>query len=786
LIADALTGIFDEHCRAEHPGVLADVLGVKFEPGLPGPGIALREVVTAEGHPLARVAADAGLKLTGAEAQATSRDGVPVLGWHKYGKGGALLLNVLSRDYQIWRTLAAEMPFRDAVAKILSDKAGLGPTIRCDVAARGEAAPHRIQATEFHRYRLGKADYVGVLRSPKLRPDDAVYMADLRPKMVWMTFDRKAHVYDVRRRMYRGLTDKIEDVIYAARAELYALLPYEVRDLELTARWQDGAVSVAVQVVPGDAGSRPTTHVFHIDVTDPAGCVRSELARNVVAEHGRLDERIFLGYNARPGAWRFALRDVASGLQREVTVLRKPPDQDRVTAITSRTGGHATRDSVDSKTKIRIARRVHRRFSREHGGIYAPVVGYVSADKPILFAVEAAMHGGKDRCDFHRSMDNGRTWTHVGTWDYRKKEIDEKRYFQFDPPGQVLVDSDNGRALRLGFCRTCLKERDPTYRDVPHYYSSRPYISYSFDEGATWTDLEFITQKGEEYDQTHWMKGAWFGKNGCFCDAPHTLRISSGAILAMMFQVRLLPGGHHRNSVNISQFDGIALLGRWNADQTKLAWEAGDPVPLDYNWSMNGINENAVAELPDGRLLMISRSQWPGDESMPIVKLTSVSTDHGVTWSRVKPLRYDDGGWVHSPASMPTLIRSIKNGRLYFIGNILPLPLIYRKVYTPQEAEELDLWQNPPEGMSIPRTALHIGEIDAHTFRLKRETVTVIDRREPNEPRSLHLSNFCTYQDRETKDIVLFMTRDPGDARDRAKDNVSRDLFRYDICLPGG
>ncbi len=327
LIADALTGIFDGHCRVKHSGVLADVLGVAFDPGLPGPGIALREIVTAEGQPLGRVAADAGLKLTGAEAQAKSRDGVPVLTWHTYGKGGALLLNVLSRDYQIWRTLAAEMPFRDAVAKILSDKAGLRPTIRCDVAARGEPAPHRIQATEFHRYRLGKAGYVGVLRNPKLRPDDAVYLADLRPKMVWMTFDRKAHVYDVRRGMYRGLTDKIEDVIYANRAELFALLPYEVRDVKVSARQRGAAVSVTAEIVPGDDGARPTTHVFHVSLVDPTGRRRDELTRNVVAGDGRLAEKVFLGYNAQPGTWRVTVRDVASGMERTVDLALVAPSQ---------------------------------------------------------------------------------------------------------------------------------------------------------------------------------------------------------------------------------------------------------------------------------------------------------------------------------------------------------------------------------------------------------------------------------------------------------------------------
>lgn len=320
LIADVLTGTFDGRCRADHAGVLADVFGAKLAGGVPDPKVRRCSASTNAGVTLGELVADGGLTLDGADAGAKTADGTPLLLVHRYGKGSAILLNVLVRDYQIWRTSGTEMSFRDTIAGLLADRAGLKPAIRCDVHTSGVKQPHRIQVTEFHRYELGGASYVGLLRHPKLRPDDAIYMADLRPKPAWITFDRKAHVYDVRRRMYRGMTDHIEDVIYAGRAELFALMPYEVRDLKLAADLAGGAIALTAQIVLGDPKAEAATHVLHVEVRDPSGCVRRKYSRSVIAPKGRLRDRIFLGLNAQSGTWRVTVRDVASGMQQSCTV----------------------------------------------------------------------------------------------------------------------------------------------------------------------------------------------------------------------------------------------------------------------------------------------------------------------------------------------------------------------------------------------------------------------------------------------------------------------------------
>ena len=327
VIADAFPGRLDGSARPAAPGMLADVFGASFSDPLPKPDLVHEAASIGGNAPFARIVADAGAELTGAKALGRSESGTPILLFNAYGKGRALLLNFLARDYQIWRTQGTEMPFRDAVAGILEGETGLKPAVTCEVvcASEGKKA-HRIQACELHRYEWGNPEftttYIAFLRQPKLRPDDMVYMADNRPKPCWIQFPEKAHVYDMRRGVYRGFTDRFDDVLYPGRAELFALMPYEVHGIDLSHGTEPGAVTLVggvitgPAIVTGDKSENAAPHVFHIEVADPAGRPRPEFARNVLSADGTFNERFFLGYSAAPGEWWFRVKDVATGTTR--------------------------------------------------------------------------------------------------------------------------------------------------------------------------------------------------------------------------------------------------------------------------------------------------------------------------------------------------------------------------------------------------------------------------------------------------------------------------------------
>ncbi len=321
LVADAFTGAFDGRAHLSDGGMLADVLGVRFAPALPGNRMMMDATELLDGPPLGEMVVDLDVLPKTAQARAFTASGAPLLFVHAFGEGQAVFLNFLCRDYQIWRTLGTEMPFRDAFGAVLTGCTGLQPVVDVQVTVRGKDKPsHRLQASEINRFSLGTGEYVGILRHPKLRPDDSIWMADQRPKPAWVTFAREAHIYDMRRGMYRGFTSHIEDVFYPGRAELYALLPYEVAGIALTAVRDAGAFVVRGGIEAQDGNATPTAHVIHFRVRDLQGRDHAELARNVLAKDGQFQERFFLGYNASAGSWTVHARDAATGVESSVVL----------------------------------------------------------------------------------------------------------------------------------------------------------------------------------------------------------------------------------------------------------------------------------------------------------------------------------------------------------------------------------------------------------------------------------------------------------------------------------
>jgi hypothetical protein len=199
------------------------------------------------------------------------------------------------------------------------------------------------------------------------------------------------------------------------------------------------------------------------------------------------------------------------------------------------------------------------------------------------------------------------------------------------------------------------------------------------------------------------------------------------------------------------------LIGAWNEDHT-LNWQLGNPVSYNFQTTSRGLCEGTVAELSNGRLAMIlrgSNAAWP---EKPGYKWLSSSDDGGLNWSHAEPLYCDDGSLPESSATGSALFRSEKNGRLYWIGNLC-------------------LNGERAQG-NWPRSPLYIAEVQEEPFRLIRESITVIDERAPQEPEFVQHSNFKCYQDRETGDVVLYLTRFGERGHEDGK-WLDADLYQY-------
>lgn len=187
------------------------------------------------------------------------------------------------------------------------------------------------------------------------------------------------------------------------------------------------------------------------------------------------------------------------------------------------------------------------------------------------------------------------------------------------------------------------------------------------------------------------------------------------------------PGGEYGFNLG-----GLALMRR---DPATGDWCPSTQQYLSPERSSRGVLEPGIGVLDGGDLLMVCRGS--NTESTPGHKWFSVSIDRGRTLSRIEELRYDDGSQFYSPSSIHRFVRSSKNGKLYWLANIVDVP---------------------PNGNS-PRYPLCIAEIDERKVAVKKGSIVTVDDRGPDEPEALQLSNFSVLENRETLDIEILMTR---------------------------
>jgi hypothetical protein len=178
-------------------------------------------------------------------------------------------------------------------------------------------------------------------------------------------------------------------------------------------------------------------------------------------------------------------------------------------------------------------------------------------------------------------------------------------------------------------------------------------------------------------------------------------------------------------------------------------------VKIDPNVSSRGLDEPTIAELCDGSMLMIFRGSNMGITHKPGYRWYSISKDRGYSWSQVSPLTHHTGDKFFSPATGSRLIRNSKDGKLYWIGNIL---------------------KANPDG-NRPRYPLQIAEVDEEKIAIIKETVSVIEDKQEGDSPFVQFSNFRVYEDREIHEFVLTMAR----IQERSEKDLTSPAYQYRI-----
>ena len=329
-----------------------------------------------------------------------------------------------------------------------------------------------------------------------------------------------------------------------------------------------------------------------------------------------------------------------------------------------------------------------------------------------------------------RSEDNGSTWSSPEEWPMR-----------FDHPEGTgrrhvrggYVDRGTGRYLQV-WTEGVLPTDDPLEgmrRWTLHY-------AVSEDGGRTRAVEEQIVHAGAEYDATRHLPGVTVGRNcvmiGDLGQVPLTR--SDGVILVPVQSSPTGPDGdYHNPGAGFTYTDCLLLMGRWQGDG-RLSWTCSERVVGDPARTTRGVIEPTIAELDDGRILMVMRGSNDARPELPGYKWMALSADGGQSWTAPEPWTYGDGEPFFSPSACSQLI-PWRDGRLLWMGNICA---------------------DNPRGNG-PRYPIVLGEVDRCSGLLRRESVRVIDDRAAGEGEETTLSNFYAREDRDTGELVLHLPR---------------------------
>ncbi len=200
-----------------------------------------------------------------------------------------------------------------------------------------------------------------------------------------------------------------------------------------------------------------------------------------------------------------------------------------------------------------------------------------------------------------RSPDNGRTWSEVVAWPMSFDHSDGtgRRHVRGG-----YVDPQSGRYIQV-WTEGVLPNDDP----LEGMRQWKLHYSVSQDGGATQLVDEQIVHTGEGYDEVHHLPGVTVGRNcamiGDLGEVPLTR--SDGVILVPVQSSPTGADGMYENpGAGFTYTDCLLLMGTWRGDGG-LDWTCSERVVGDPQRSTRGLIEPTIAELADGRILMVMR-----------------------------------------------------------------------------------------------------------------------------------------------------------------------------------
>jgi|GEM_PF-2814634 len=316
VIADLQTAATDTHSRPRIPGGLDDVFGIRhINSDLNSVRGDFRINPPADwrmpSQPLDVNLAEQAVTLAGGEALLTGTR-TPGFVRHQFGKGHAYYLN-LKLNLNRMRRDGTAGPMLDAVDAILNEAGAARPI---EVIQHGSK---HFDHLETYYYPAGDQHYLVLLTQPNKQSTE--------PIRCTVTLPRKFFAHEMVEGQDYGETAKLDLAIPPDDARFFALLPRKTTTLQATITptiKQGGKAALSFEVKDGgDAGLR----VVRVTVTDPNGKPVHRLEDNYKTDNGVGRLVMPFALNDPVGAYTVNLREVATGLTRQLAFDVTPAER---------------------------------------------------------------------------------------------------------------------------------------------------------------------------------------------------------------------------------------------------------------------------------------------------------------------------------------------------------------------------------------------------------------------------------------------------------------------------
>ena len=261
--------------------------------------------------------------------------------------------------------------------------------------------------------------------------------------------------------------------------------------------------------------------------------------------------------------------------------------------------------------------------------------GYQCFRIPTIVATKAGTllafaEGRKDNCGDAGNVDLvvKRSTNGGGSWSALHVVRDDSGNTCGNPV--PVIDRASGKVILLSTWNVGT-DHEPQIIAQTGQDTRRVFVSYSSDDGITWTAAREITRDVKRPEWTWYATGP---ANG--------IQLRQGA-----FKGRLVVPCDHIEAVTKKYFSHIIY-----SDDSGSTWKLGGSTPADQ------VNECTVAELSTGDLMLNMRNAGPVR-----VRQTSVSTDGGSHWSEL----CQDTALIE-PVCQASLIRCEPNGTKPFLA----------------------------------------------------------------------------------------------------------------------